>query len=79
MLNRKITPEVISGLMTLHSLTRSQLADLMPMPKRTLEGWLSGRYVIPAYIGRALRDLDRELWAQKENHANHEISVDSNT
>ena len=43
-----------------HNLTTAQLATMLPVSRRTIEGWRQGRN-IPAYLKRALADLEREL------------------
>lgn len=45
---------------TVHNLTTSQLSELLPVSRRTIEGWEQGR-TIPAYLKRALSDIEREL------------------
>lgn len=42
-------------------LSRAALARLLPVAYRTLEDWEAGRAKPPAYIIRALRDIDGEL------------------
>lgn len=42
-------------------ITRADLARLLPVPYRTLEDWEAGKASPPAYLRRALADIDREL------------------
>lgn len=46
-----------------YNLTTAQLAQLLPVSRRTVEGWRAGRS-IPPYLQRALRDIEREMAAR---------------
>jgi len=48
-----------------HELSQADLADLLPISKRTLQKWEQGAGEPPAYFSRALRDLSRELEGAK--------------
>jgi DNA-binding transcriptional regulator YiaG len=52
---------------TKHNLSQADLARLLPVSVRTLQDWESerGRGRVPAFLPRALRDLDRELKKKK--------------
>jgi DNA-binding transcriptional regulator YiaG len=42
-------------------LSQADLAELLPINKRTLQQWEQGRGAPPVFFERALRDLDRQL------------------
>ena len=56
-----VTPAELRAFRAHLGLTQARLAALLPVPKRTLEEWEAGRRNPPEYLGRALRDVEREL------------------
>jgi DNA-binding XRE family transcriptional regulator len=58
-----VTPAEIVAFRKRLGLTQARLAALLPAPKRTIENWEGGRRNPPAYLQRALRDLEHELTA----------------
>jgi len=51
-----------------HGLTQAALAELLPVPLRTLQEWEAnrGKGKPAPYLWRALRDLERELKKRKK-------------
>lgn len=64
-----MTPDEIRVFRARLGLTQARLAELLPTPRRTVEDWESprGKGRPPAYLARALRDLERELAASSAN------------
>jgi DNA-binding transcriptional regulator YiaG len=42
-------------------LSQPELAERLPVSVRTLQGWEQDRFAVPAYLERALQDVEREL------------------
>ena len=56
-----MSPEEIKAWRDEHGLSQSQLARLLPVNIDTLQNWEIGRREPPAYLPRALADVEREL------------------
>jgi putative transcriptional regulator len=56
-----MTPAEIIAFRKRLGLTQARFAALLPAPKRTIENWEGGRRNPPAYLQRALRDLEMEI------------------
>ncbi|MCR4338978.1 MAG: helix-turn-helix domain-containing protein [Gemmatimonadaceae bacterium] len=55
-----MTPDALRAWMRERNYTAQALADDLGVGLRTVRRWLSGDSDPPAYLTRALRDLDRE-------------------
>ena len=64
---QSLKPTEIRAFLETHGLTQKQFAEILPIPIRTLEDWLSetAKGNPPAFLTRALRDLARELKGEK--------------
>ena len=51
-------------------LTRVQMSELLPVPYRTIEDWAAGKSAPPAFLWRALRDLELDLVAKVDGDGN---------
>lgn len=63
-----MTPDELRARRARLGLTQGQLAAALPAPIRTVEEWESSRTTRgtpPAYLERALNDLERELSDQR--------------
>jgi hypothetical protein len=60
-----LTADALKAWLAACGYTVRELAEALPHSKRSLEGWTSGRYAIPPYFWRALRDLEREKKERK--------------
>jgi transcriptional regulator with XRE-family HTH domain len=54
-------PEFLKGFRASHSLTQKDLADKLQISARNVENWESGFSKPPAYLKRALLDLEQFL------------------
>ncbi len=59
-----MTPDEIRERRKALHLSRTEFARRLPVPLRTAEHWEHGDRQPPAYLWRALRDLERELAAE---------------
>lgn len=60
----EITAHILDVWMRRFNLTATDLAAKLPANKRSIEAWRAGRYKIPLFLWRALRDIEKE----KENN-----------
>lgn len=56
----RMTSEELKNWRELNNLSQSQLAERLPVSIRTLQGWEQGRFKIPEFLERALRDIEKE-------------------
>lgn len=61
----QMTAACLSDWLDVQALTTRQLAERLECNHRSLEAWRAGRYAIPNYFWRVLRDLEREKKAKK--------------
>lgn len=61
-----VTPAEIRAVCADLNMPLAELARRLPVPLRTLEDWAAGRARPPAYLRRALADIERELSAVQE-------------
>jgi hypothetical protein len=70
-----MTAEELRQWRTKQRLSRTRLAAHLSPPHgkrlsfRVIEGWEQGRYAIPCFLWRALRDLERELTEKRAVYA----------
>lgn len=60
-----MTPAEIKEVRARLGLSQIRLSKLLPVPRRTLEDWETNVAKPPRYLVRALRDLERELAAER--------------
>lgn len=57
----RMTAEELKGRRSALGLSQSEFADLLPMSVRTYQGWESGRFPVPPFIGRLLASVEADL------------------
>lgn len=60
------TPDTIRVFRVTHGLSQPELARLLSVGLRTVNRWETGAGQIPAFLHRALRDLERDLIANQK-------------
>lgn len=58
-----MTPAEIKAFRARHGLSQAELARRLPVPLDTLRNWEQDHRNPPAYLARALADVERELSA----------------
>jgi len=78
-ISAEFTRDDLKAWLAIYNLTLLELADLLPVSVRTLENWHAGRYKMPSYLRRALRDIENEIWKNKVKQAEKKMDqVSSN-
>ena len=60
-----MTKDELRAWMNGHNLSATRLAELLPVPKKTVDNWVQGRFPTPPLLPRALHDIERELIEKK--------------